>query len=173
MEISASQLRLPTISVPIRVAVVGKRELVNAEVFIIDTPRSGRTALIDDIVALFEADGTFIPMRCETGVRIYGKDALACVAVRRRPETIPDDEEEHSEVFTLYDHQHRVEVELIGGMKLEGMLMDSSPSNRSRAVDHLNRVGRFVRLWAADEHYLINKGQIVQVGEMVWTPATD
>ena len=157
---------------PIRVAVVGKKELVNAEVFIVDTPRSGRTAVIDDVVALFEADGTFIPMKCETGVRIYGKDSLACVAVRRRPEMIPD-QEEASEVFTLYDHQHRVEVELIGGMRLEGMLMDSSPSNRSRAVDHLNRVGRFVRLWAADEHYLINKGQIVQVGEMVWTPAAD
>ena len=169
MEITASQLRLPTISVPIRVAIVGKRELLSAEVFIVDTPRSGRTAMIDDIVALFEGDGSFIPLRCETGVRLYGKDSLACIGVKRRPEAIPD-VEEPSEVFTLYDHQHKVEVELIGGMRLEGMLMDSSPSNRSRAVDYLNRVGRFVRLWAADEHYLINKGQIVQVGELVWTP---
>jgi hypothetical protein len=169
VEITASQLRLPTIAVPIRVAVVGKRELVAAEVFIVDTPRSGRTAMIDDIVALFEGDGSFVPLRCDSVVRLFGKDALACIGVKRRYEDIPD-VEEVSEVFTLYDHQHKVEVELIGGMKLEGMLMDSSPSHRSRAVDHLNRVGRFVRLWAADEHYLINKGQIVQVGELVWTP---
>ncbi len=73
-------------------------------------------------------------------------------------------------MFTLYEHEHKVEVELLGGMRLEGALMDSSPSNRSRAVDHLNRAGRFVRLWAAEEHYLINKGQIIQVGELVWTP---
>jgi hypothetical protein len=59
---------------------------------------------------------------------------------------------------------------LPGARRLEGMLMDSSPAGRSRAVDHLNRAGRFVRLWAAEEHYLINKGQIVHVGELVWTP---
>lgn len=118
-----------------------------------------------------------MPMRCESGVQLYGKEALACVAVRRRqanavtPPTETDDEP--SEVFTLFDHQHRVEMELVSGMRLEGSLMDSSPSNRSRAVDHLNRAGRFVRLWSAEEHYLVHKAQILQVTEMTWTPEHD
>jgi len=151
------------------VAVVGRKELLATEVFVSDTPRTGRTALIDDVVTVFENDGEFVPMRGDDGaVRLYGKAALACIAMRRRGTTLSG--EEHSEVFTLYEHEHKVEVELLGGMRLEGALMDSSPSTRSRAVDHLNRAGRFVRLWAAEEHYLINKGQIVQVGELVWTP---
>lgn len=167
------ELRLPTVAVPVRAALVGRPELLDAHVFIADVPRSGRTQLIDDVVALFESDGAFVPLRCDTGVRLYGKDALACVAVRRRtPTTLPEVEggDEQSEVFTLFDHQHRVELELLSGMRLEGSLMDSSPSNRSRAVDHLNRAGRFVRLWSAEEHYLVHKAQILQVTEMTWTP---
>jgi hypothetical protein len=30
----------------------------------------------------------------------------------------------------------------------------------------LNGTGQFVRLWTADEHYLINKAQILQVTEL-------
>ena len=166
----SQELRLPTVAVPVRVALVGRPELLSAHVFVSDVARSGRTQLIDDVVALFEGDGMFVPMRCEPGVRLYGKDALACVAVRRRQVEEPAEDPEHSEVFTLFDHQHRVELELVSGMRLEGSLMDSSPSNRSRAVDHLNRAGRFVRLWSAEEHYLVHKAQILQVTEMTWTP---
>ncbi len=121
-------------------AVIGVRELLAAEVFVSDTPRSGRTALIDDVVALFENDSEFVPMRSPEGVvRLYGKSALACIAMRRRMTSVAATNEEHSEVFTLYDREHKVEVELVGGLRLEGVLMDSSPSTRSRAVDHLNR----------------------------------
>lgn len=168
------ELRLPTVAVAVRVALVGRPDLLAAQVFVSDVPRSGRTQLIDDVVQLFEGEGMFVPMRCESGVRLYGKDALACVALRRQqPEAATGDDPEHSEVFTLFDHQHRVEMELVSGMRLEGSLMDSSPSNRSRAVDHLNRVGRFVRLWSAEEHYLVHKAQIVQVTEMTWMPGHD
>ena len=163
------QLRLPTISVALRVVVVGKQELLATEVFIPDTPRAGRTALIDDVVALLEDASDFVPMREADGsVKLFSKQALACIAVQRNTGAGADDDP--SGVFTLYEHQQKVEVELLGGRRLEGMLMDSSPSGRSRAVDHLNRAGRFVRLWSAEEHYLINKGQIVHVGELAWTP---
>lgn len=174
----STELRLPTVAVPVRVALVGRPELLSAQVFVSDVSRTGRTQLIDDVVGVFEGEGAFVPMRCESGVRLYGKDALACVAMRRRSQTVPpverdEIENETSEVFTLFDHQHRVEMELVSGMRLEGSLMDSSPSNRSRAVDHLNRAGRFVRLWSAEEHYLVHKAQILQVTEMTWTPAQE
>ena len=68
--------------------------------------------------------------------------------------------------MTLYDRQHRVQVALIEGEALTGMLLDSSPADRPRVIDHLNRSGAFVRLWTSDEHFLINKTQILQVTEL-------
>lgn len=168
----SAELRLPTVAVPVRAALVGRSELLAAQVFVADVVRGGRTQLIDDVVGLFEGEGAFVPMRVDSGVKLFGKDAIAYVAVRRRAPAVvggPEDEET-SEVFTLFDHQHRVEMELVSGIRLEGSLMDSSPSNRSRAVDHLNRAGRFVRLWSAEEHYLVHKTQILQVTEMTWVP---
>ena len=68
-------------------------------------------------------------------------------------------------MVTLYDRRHHVVVELVGGGSLVGTLFDSSPSDRTRVIDHLNRAGRFLRLWTPDEHYLINKDQILHVSE--------
>ena len=103
-------------------------------------------------------------------VRLLAKHAVAWVAVHRH-----DDEAEAdfadipSEVMTLYDRQHRVEVALVDGGKLVGMLLDSSPADRPRVADHLNRALRFVRLWTSDEHFLVNKTQILQVTELSWS----
>ena len=33
-------------------------------------------------------------------------------------------------------------------------------------IDHLNGAGTFIRLWAPDDHYLVNKLQIVAVTEL-------
>ena len=46
------------------------------------------------------------------------------------------------------------------------MLLDSSPADRPRVVDHLNRPGAFLRLWTSEEHYLVNKTQILHVVEL-------
>jgi hypothetical protein len=44
-------------------------------------------------------------------------------------------------------------------------LFDSSPADRPRVVDHLNRARRFLRLWTPDAQTLINTDQIVAVRE--------
>ena len=49
---------------------------------------------------------------------------------------------------------------------LIGTLLDSSPVDRTRVMDHLNRAGRFLRLWATNEHFLINTAQVVAVTEL-------
>ena len=33
-------------------------------------------------------------------------------------------------------------------------------------IDHLNRAGRFVRLWTQEEQFLFNRSQIVWVSEV-------
>ena len=69
-------------------------------------------------------------------------------------------------MVTLYDRQHRVEIELVAGTRLLGTLLDSSPADRPRVIDHLNGAASFVRLWTPHEHILINKAQIVCVTEL-------
>lgn len=164
----SAELRLPTLAVPVRLALVG-RELAGAELFVADVARRGRSHLFDDIAALLDASAGFVPVRIDGGVRLLAKHAIAWIAVRRRGEDdLPSAEfpEELSDAFTLYDRQHRVAIALSGGPEITGLLLDSAPADRPRVVDHLNGPGVFLRVWSPDEHVLVNKHQIVSVTEL-------
>ena len=158
---------MPTKAVPARLALVGG-EPIAAELFVADVRRRGRSHLLDDIAAYLGGEATFFPMRWAGQVRLLSKHAIVWVAIRRRdPEEMPsrDFENEPSEL-TLYDREHRVEVQLAHGPALVGVLLDSSPADRPRVMDHLNRAGRFLRLWTSDEHFLIHAAQVVAVTEL-------
>jgi hypothetical protein len=149
------ELRLPTVNVAVRLSLVG-REPANAELFVTAAARGRHEAVAE----LLEEPDEFVPVQRAAGVRLLAKRAIAWLAIQRTPVSA-----DSSEVITLYDRQHHVTVELMSGGALEGMLFDSMPSDRPRAIDHLNRSGRFLRLWTSDEHYLINKDHILQVLE--------
>ena len=153
----STDLRLPTFAVPVRLALVG-HDVAPAELFVAAEAGRGRTDLIDDIVALLDMAASFLPVRAHARIRLLGKHAVAWVAVART--------EEPSEVVTLYDRQHRVEIELVAGTRLLGTLLDSLPADQPRVIDHLNRATSFVRLWTPQEHILINRAQIVCVTEL-------
>ena len=158
------ELRLPTVTVAVRLAVVG-HEPAGVELFITEAGH-GRSAILDAVDELLDQDAAFLPVRGPRSVRLLAKRSIAWLAVARAE--VPEDREfddQPSEVMTLYDRQHHVIVELTNGTKLEGMLFDSAPADRPRVIDHLNRARGFVRLWTSDEHYLINKDHILQVLE--------
>lgn len=163
------ELRLPTIAVPVRLAMVGAEPAL-AELFVVDMPRPGRAKLIDDLAALLDEPAGWIPARRGAEIRLVGKHAIAWIAVSRRdPELDPARDfssEEPSEVTTLYDQQFPVEIELATGTRMRGTLLDSAPADRSRVIDHLNAVRRFVRLWTTDEHFLISAAQITAVQQI-------
>jgi hypothetical protein len=164
----ASELRLPTKVVPVRLALVGGIPAA-AEMFVADIARRGRSHLLDDLADQLGSEASFIPVRWSNRVRLLGKQAVAWIAVRRTDPDAPPSTDfsiEPSEELTLYDREHRVEIELAKGTKLIGTLLDSSPVDRTRVIDHLNRAGRFVRLWTANEHFLINTTQVVAVTEL-------
>lgn len=166
----ANELRIPTITVAVQIA-YGSHELVleQVELFVPDEPRQGRSQLLDAVAELLEAPAPFIPIRGSDKTRLVAKAAIAWVAMRRRrrdERPSADFAEEPSEVFTLYDRQHRVEIQMAQGTQLEGLLLDSSPADRPRVIDHLNHTVQFVRLWTSEEHLLINKAQIVRVTEL-------
>ncbi len=163
----SSELRIPTKVVAVRLALAGT-EPIAAEMFISDVRRRGRSHLLDDLAVQLAAEATFVPVRWSNRVRLLAKHAVAWVAVPRHdPDATPalDFSDEASEL-TLYDREHRVEIDLTHGARLTGTLLDSSPADHPRLVDHLNRAGRFVRLWTPDEHYLINTMQVVAVTEL-------
>lgn len=161
------ELRLPTIAVPVTVHLVGGAK-VDAELFVGEAPRTGHSQLLDDVATMLDEAAGFLPVRVAREVQLYAKKAILYVAIARHNDEADVDHDEFedvpSEVLTLYDRQHHVNVEL-GACALSGMLFDSSPSDRTRVIDHLNRAGRFLRLWTEGTHYLINKDQIIRVSE--------
>jgi hypothetical protein len=167
----SSELRLPTKVVAVRLALVGGMPSA-AEVFIADVARRGRGRghLLDDLAAQLGAEASFMPVRWSNRVRLLGKHAIAWIAVPRGDlddsPSIDSSAELSEEELTLYDREHRVEIELVHGTKLIGTLLDSSPMDRTRVIDHLNRAGRFLRLWTTHEHFLINTTQVVAVTEL-------
>ncbi|MFN0253675.1 MAG: hypothetical protein ACKV2T_42800 [Kofleriaceae bacterium] len=159
------ELRLPTIAVPVRLAMIGASP-VDAALFVPDIPRSSRGTLIDDLAALLDEPAAWLPARLGGEVRLVGKRAVAWISLTRRdPERAADDfsSEEPSEVMKLYDQQFPVEVELVNGTRLRGTLLDSAPADRSRVIDHLNAARGYVRLWTCDEQYFISTAQISAV----------
>jgi hypothetical protein len=161
-----ADLRLPTLAVPVKLAVVG-HAAVTAELFVADVARQSRSQLLDDVAALLDQTTSFLPVRGEAGVRLLAKQSIAWIAITRVDEIEHEDfDDEPSEVITLYDRRHRVTVELVTGETLSGTLFDSSPADRPRVIDHLNRAGQFLRLWTPDEHYVIHKHHILEVREL-------
>ena len=160
---TSAELRLTTRAVPVRLALIGGVPSP-AELFVPDVPRRGYGQLLDDVAALLTAPTRFLPVRVAHRVRLFGKHAIAWIAVPRRGED--DVAAEPSEELTLYDREHIVELELEHATKLIGTLLDSAPIDRTRVIDHLNGAGDFLRLWTADEHYLVNTRQIIAVTEL-------
>ncbi len=162
------ELRLPTVAVPVRLAMVGAHP-IDAELFVADVPRPGRAKLIDDVAALLDEPAGWLPARRGTEVRLVAKHAIAWVAMSLRDlerDAHDFSSEEPSEVTTLYDQRFTVEVELASGSRMRGTLLDSAPADRSRVIDHLNAARRFVRLWTLEEQYLISTVQITAVMQL-------
>lgn len=161
-----TELRIPTIAVPVRLSVGGA--VLDAELYIPDTVRTGRTQLLEDIATTLDDDAAFVPVKHAGGeVRLLAKRAIAWVEIQRAAgdAAVEFEQEMPSEVVTLYDRQHRVTVELAGQTRFEGTLFDSQPADRPRVIDHLNRARRFLRLWTPQAQTLINTEQIVSVSE--------
>lgn len=157
-----AELRLPTIAVPVRLALVGG-SIVDAELFLPDSVRGGRGQLLDALAEMLDEDFAFVPVREPTGVRLLAKRSITWTCAPRRADADEGGDESPSDVTMLYDRQHRVEIEIASGQRFSGSLFDSSPHDRPRVIDHLNRARRFVRLWTESDLTLISTEQVVAV----------
>lgn len=161
-------VKLPTVAVPVRLALAG-RDVLDAEIFVVDRVRQAKTQVLDDIADLLCDASTFLPVKQGAHVRLLAKHAVSWVSVKPEAAELAVElefDDLPSEVVTLYDREHRVEVELVTGGSLRGAVFDSSPASRTRVVDHLNGAAGFLRLWTEGEHFLVNKVQILAVSEV-------
>jgi hypothetical protein len=152
----------------VRLALVG-RDVLDAEIFLVDRVRQAKTQVLDDLAELLAEASTFLPVKHGERVRMLAKHAVAWVSINPEAAELAVElefDDLPSEVVTLYDREHRVEVELVVGGSLHGTLFDSAPADRPRLVDHLNSTVGFVRLWTQDAHFLVNRAQILSVSEV-------
>ena len=171
--------------VPVAVEIAGVGVAPSpCEVFVPDVQRSGRHALANDLATLLESEPPFLPVRLGAAVTLIGKHAIHWLALAMRladddaaarpvaraeaADGVPDEvtRPEPSEVLHLYDSKHDVEVTLVDGSTLVGAILHSSPADRPRVMDYLNRAARFIRLWTPQAQYLINKTHVARVREV-------
>ena len=117
-----------------------------------------------DVLDLLEHASAFLPVRdvMSSDQEIFNKDALLWIGV---PLTPFGDEPDVSE--ELFEFRRPVRVELLGIAALDGDLLYSAPQESTRVVDYLNETGRFLRLWAKDRLYLINKTFVLRIVETI------
>jgi hypothetical protein len=120
------------------------------------------------VLDLLDQDQAFLPaIDTSTGKReTFNKDALLWIGVPLAPfgSQAASGEDE------LFEFRRPVRVDLIGGEPLEGELLYSAPEQSTRLVDYLNEPGRFLRLWARETLYLINKAFVLRVVEIAASP---
>jgi hypothetical protein len=120
------------------------------------------------VLDLLEQAQAFLPARdTATGKReIFNKDALLWIGVPLAPfgSQAGTGEEE------LFEFRQPVRVDLIGAEPLAGELLYSAPEQSTRLVDYINEPGRFLRLWAKETLYLINKAFVLRVVETDASP---
>lgn len=122
-----------------------------------------------EVLDLLEEDAPFFPAHDEASggwvlirrdsvvwVAIPGTD-LAAAAGAGEADEDPD---------ALFDHRHRVRLDLVGGRTLEGQLVYAAAPEKARAIDHMNGPSRFVRVFADDRVYLVAKSAVLRLWDL-------
>ena len=115
-----------------------------------------------DVLDLLENVQSFFPVR-DVGTsdwEIVNKNAFLWIGVPLAPFGSEADAPEE-----LFEFRRPIRVELLGSDPLEGDLLYSAREESTRIVDYLNETGRFLRLWAKDRLYLINKTFVLRILE--------
>ena len=158
-------LRIPKEAFAVELALAGF-EPRPVEVFLVGQRAEGPRR--QQVLDLLEHVQAFLPARDPaTGEgELFNKDALLWIGIPLEtfgsPAVAGEDE--------LFEFRRPVRVDLIGAEPLEGELLYSAREESTRLIDYLNEPGRFVRLWAKDTLYLINKAFVRRVVAIAAAP---
>jgi hypothetical protein len=147
-------LRVPKRAVPVEVVLPGG-EARQVSVYLSEgaATHPGPERLSD----LLNGSAPFIPAR-ESGSGAMSFLHRASIAVAR----VPADEEPADDSFTI-PTEHEVEITLVDGARLSGLVAYVAPESRERLVDFLNRTEPFFRLLERDRVALVGRAHVARV----------
>jgi hypothetical protein len=149
------ELRVPKHRTPVELVLAGGATR-NVLVFLSEfaARHSGPERLSD----LLDGESEFIPA-------VDGSTDAVCflnstsVAVARVAASVEGDDVGQHTIPT----QHEVEITLVGGVKLRGLVAYVMPPDRSRLTDYLNSEPRFIKLIEQEGVALVNKQHVTLV----------
>jgi hypothetical protein len=147
-------LRVPKRAVPVEVVLPGG-EARQLSVYLSEGAAShpGPERLSD----LLNGSAAFIPAR-DPASGAMSFLHRASIAVAR----VAADEEPADDSFTI-PTEHEVEITLVDGARLSGLVAYVAPESRERLVDFLNRTEPFFRLLERDRVALVGRAHVARV----------
>lgn len=104
---------------------------------------------------LLNGSAPFIPAREDSGAMVFlQRSSIAVARVAAAEEPVDS--------FTI-PHEHEVELTLVDGTRLAGLVTYEAPSERHRLVDFLNHPDPFLRLLERDGVALVGRAHVAQV----------
>jgi hypothetical protein len=103
--------------------------------------------------------GGFLPARDLERQKVAFFNCAALAVVRVATEVEADDDAAAHTIPT----EHEVEVTLVGGQTLRGLLSYALPPERSRLIDYLGTCEQFIPLIEQDHLALINRDYVAQI----------
>lgn len=149
------ELRVPKHRIPVELTLVGGTTR-NVLVFLAEfaARHSGPERLSD----LLDGESEFIPSVEASTDAVFFLNR-ASVAVARMASSVEADDEGQHTIRT----EHDVEITLVGGAKLRGLVAYVMPPERSRLTDYLNSEPRFIELIEQEGVALVNKQHIALI----------
>jgi len=112
---------------------------------------SGAERLSDLLNGLVE----FIPVVDNASKAVFFLNRTSVAVARAATEVEGEDAGQHT-----IPTEHDVEITVVGGAKLRGLITYVMPPDRSRLTDYLNEPTRFIKLAERDGVALINKSHV-------------
>ncbi len=153
--LALEDFRIPKRRVPVQLVLPGG-ETREVHVFLSEgVPDSPHGERLSD---LLNGQAKFVPVSDATRetVTFVNSASIAVAWVEAAHELR---EEERLTILT----EHEVEVRLVGGQRLQGLVTYLQPDDRSRLTDYLNGTPSFLRLIQGERMALINKHHVAYV----------
>ena len=151
------ELRYPKSTVPIELFLSNGVQL-NLEVFVAQT--QDKAPRRQYVIDLLEDPLAFLPARRVDSQQMLfvNKTNVVWAKLKLQLQNAFEDQ--------LFEKQEKVRIHLGAKQVLEGIVLYSSPADRSRVADYFNQSGRFIRLWTVQDLFLVNKNNIYSIEEI-------